>query len=96
MKQPRAVPEKLLVPRTVCKSAHGSREVGMLTSSACVKLVAAPVDRVSTTGEGATTVTVSWTLATRIVTGRSTLDPTVTNTSSRTTVVKPAISSVSL
>ena len=54
-----------------------------------MKLVAVPVARVSMTGDSPVTVIVSATVAIFSASGSSTLRPTATMTSSRTTVVKP-------
>ena len=79
----------MTTPGTVRSSAHGSRELGTRSNSSAVKFVVVPIWRESTSGEAPLTVTVSWTAATRSVTGKSTLPPTRTTTSERTMVVNP-------
>ena len=82
-------------PGTVRRSAHGSRDVGIISSSFWLKLVAVPIALVSTIGDSPDTVTVSWTDATLMVIGRSTLWPTATTMPSRMKVVKPSSSASS-
>ena len=76
-------------------SAHGSREVGIFSSSSLVKFVVVPIALVSTIGDSPVTVTDSCTLATFIVKVRSNVVPTETMRFSRMTVEKPARSVVS-
>jgi hypothetical protein len=83
-----------MTPGTVRRSAHGSRDVGMLSSSACVKFVDVPIDLESTMGDSPLTVMVSWTVATFIVKVRSRFDPTDTVRFSRTTRENPGRSTV--
>ena len=81
-----------VTPGTVRSSAHGSREVGIISSSFALKLVAVPMAFVSTMGDWPDTVIVSATEATRMVIGRSTVWPTASTTSSWITVVNPCSS----
>ncbi len=78
-----------VTPGTVRRSAHGSREVGIISSSLWLKLVAVPMAFVSTMGDSPETVIVSATDATRSVIGRSTVWPTATTMWSRMSVVNP-------
>jgi hypothetical protein len=77
-------------------SANGSREVGIFVSSSDVKFVEVPVAFVSITGDSPLTVIVSATCAIFSCIGSSTLLPTDTTTPSRTMVVKPGRTAVTL
>ena len=81
-----------MTPGTVRSSAHGSRDVGILSSSACVKFVDVPMAFESTIGDSPLTVMVSWTLATFMAKVRSRFEPTDTTSCSRTTLLKPGSS----
>jgi hypothetical protein len=83
-------------PFTERSRENGSRDVGMLVSSSMVTLVAVPVWRASTIGDGAVTLTVSVSVPTASVTGSSTVWPTPTTTRSRTLVANPVSADVSL
>ena len=83
-------------PGTERISANGSRDVGIFVSSSEVKLVAVPVAFVSMTGDSPLTVIVSATAAILSVIGSSTFLPTATTMPSRTSVVKPGRTAVTL
>ena len=86
---PAMLTRSTITPGTVRSSAHGSREVGTLASSACVKFVAVPVDLGSTIGDSAVTLTLCSTEASLSEKGTSEFTPTRTSIRSRTVLAKP-------
>jgi hypothetical protein len=83
-------------PGTVRSSAQGSRDVGIFSSSICVKLVAVPIAFVSTIGDSPLTVIISCTVATFSGISTSTFDPTVSERPWRMTRAKPGKSTVTV
>ena len=86
----------MMMPGVCSSTTHGSRADGMRSSISRLKVWPVVVERVSTTGLAALTVTVSCTLDSSSLALISALKPVSIRTFSRTKRLKPGISKVTV